>query len=209
MGGPRLAASRRWGRVVRLTRSGAWRIAPLVAVAVALACWGVQPGGVRAQLLDPPAGWDMWDPEWTQRDVWAPDRMDASTRERMTRHETFIREGVPAPYAGVRNPSSRTPVVFRAGAALYGEHCARCHDPSGMGGGDAGLALYPSPALLAQLIRMPDAVDEYLLWAISEGGVPFGTAMPAFKDELSREQIWQIVTYMRAGFPPVGEAGRP
>jgi mono/diheme cytochrome c family protein len=70
-----------------------------------------------------------------------------------------------------------------------------------MGGGDAGNALYPSPALLAQLVRTPQGVDAYLLWAISEGGAPFGTQMPAFKDTLSQEQIWQIVTYMRAGFP--------
>jgi mono/diheme cytochrome c family protein len=50
---------------------------------------------------------------------------------------------------------------------------------------------------------MPDAVDEYLLWAISEGGKSFGTNMPAFKDALTEEQIWQIITYMRAGFPAV------
>ena len=45
--------------------------------------------------------------------------------------------------------------------------------------------------------------DEYLLWAISEGGAPFGTDMPAFKDALSRDEIWQIIAYMRAGFPKV------
>jgi len=49
---------------------------------------------------------------------------------------------------------------------------------------------------------MAYAVDPYLLWAISEGGQPFGTQMPAFKDTLEREEIWQIVTYMRAGFRP-------
>jgi mono/diheme cytochrome c family protein len=70
------------------------------------------------------------------------------------------------------------------------------------------LALYPSPALLAHLIRMPDTVDEYLLWAISDGGKPFGTKMPAFKDALTEEQIWQIVTYMRAGFPAMDATGR-
>ena len=77
-----------------------------------------------------------------------------------------------------------------------------------MGHGDAGQALYPSPALLADLIRMPQAVDEYLLWAISEGGAPFGTKMPAFKDQLTREQIWQVITYMRAGFPAPKTTGQ-
>jgi mono/diheme cytochrome c family protein len=30
--------------------------------------------------------------------------------------------------------------------------------------------------------------------------------MPAFKDVLSKQQIWQIVAYLRAGFPVVGPA---
>ena len=53
------------------------------------------------------------------------------------------------------------------------------------------------------MIRMPMMADEYLLWAISEGGAPFGTDMPAFKDALSQDEIWQIIAYMRAGFPKV------
>jgi len=51
-------------------------------------------------------------------------------------------------------------------------------------------------------------VDAYLLWAISEGGAAFGSRMPAFADRLSREQIWQIVTWMRAGFPAVAETSQ-
>jgi mono/diheme cytochrome c family protein len=90
---------------------------------------------------------------------------------------------------------------------LYAEHCAGCHDPAGMGHGEAGLALYPSPALLAQLVRMPGGADEYLLWAIAEGGGAFASQMPAFADRLSREQIWQIIAYMRAGFPSAAAAG--
>jgi mono/diheme cytochrome c family protein len=121
----------------------------------------------------------------------------------MTRHEAFIKNGVPPAYRTGRNPTAKVPDTIREGGVLYAQNCASCHDASGLGHGEAGLALYPSPALLAHLIRMPDAVDEYLLWAISEGGKPFGTNMPAFKDALTEEQIWQIITYMRAGFPAV------
>jgi mono/diheme cytochrome c family protein len=45
------------------------------------------------------------------------------------------------------------------------------------------------------------SVDEYMLWSISDGGAAFGTAMPAYKDVLTKDEIWKIVTYMRAGFP--------
>jgi len=44
-------------------------------------------------------------------------------------------------------------------------------------------------------------------WA-GEGGAPFGTRIPAFKDALSQEQIWQIIAYMRAGFPALGAGGQ-
>ena len=70
-----------------------------------------------------------------------------------------------------------------------------------MGDGDIANALNPSPALLAYLIQMPMSVDEYLMWSISEGGTDLGTAMPAFKEKLSREEIWKIIAFMRAGFP--------
>lgn len=71
----------------------------------------------------------------------------------------------------------------------------------GMGDGDKGLAVNPSPALLAFMIQTPMAVDEYLMRSISEGGALFGTDMPAFKDRLSAAQIWKIIVYMRAGVP--------
>jgi mono/diheme cytochrome c family protein len=185
------------------SRKASWLVALLTALVLAT----VDPGPAGAQLRDPPPGWDMWDPGWTRRDVWQPERMDRSLRWRMTRHEAFMRDGVPAAYRGARNPLTRTPDTISAGGALYAQECATCHDPVGAGDGDAGQALYPSPALLAHLLRMPQAVDEYLLWAIAEGGDPFGTAMPAFKDVLSQDQIWRIITYMRAGFPPPAGSG--
>ena len=56
-------------------------------------------------------------------------------------------------------------------------------------------------ALLAFMITRPISVDEYLLWAISDGGKQFDTAMPAYKDKLSRDEIWRLIAYMRKGFP--------
>jgi mono/diheme cytochrome c family protein len=66
------------------------------------------------------------------------------------------------------------------------------------------LSLFPPPALLVHLTRLPSRVDEYLIWSIVAGGELFGSDMPAFKDTLGRDEIWQIITYMRAGFPDIG-----
>lgn len=190
------------------SRKASWGAALLAAFCLGPGFATLCPGGARAQLREPPPGWDMWEPGWTRPDVWEPDRLDQSLRWRMTRHSAVMQDGVPAPYTGARNPLTKTPETIRAGGALYMENCVSCHDASGMGDGDAGRALYPSPALLAHLLRTPMAADEYLLWAISDGGRPFATPMPAFKDALTEEQIWQIITYMRAGFPAIGETGR-
>ena len=148
-----------------------------------------------------PCCWDMWNPNWMQRHMWGPGRRGPEMRHRMTRHWTFMHQGIPAAYRGARNPFSSDAKTVSEGRALYQEKCASCHGSTGMGDGKAGRALNPSPALLAYMIQMPMAVDEYLLWSVSDGGEMFGTAMPAFKGVLTKDQIWKVIAYMRAGFP--------
>jgi mono/diheme cytochrome c family protein len=146
-------------------------------------------------------GWDMWNPGWMHRPMWDPGHMGPMQQQRMLRHWTFMHQGVPAEYRGQTSTVAPTAATIREGATLYAENCASCHGATGLGDGEAGRALNPSPALLAYMINMPVAVDEYLLWTISEGGKPLGTGMPAFKDSLTKEEIWKVIAFMRAGFP--------
>lgn len=120
---------------------------------------------------------------------------------RLLRHTTFMQYGVPKNYEGAKSTESTGPQTLAAGHKLYAEHCAACHGKDGMGSGEPGRAVSPSPALLAYMIRRPISVDEYLLWAITEGGKQFESEMPAFMDKLSRDDIWRVIAYMRAGFP--------
>jgi len=143
---------------------------------------------------------DRWDPGRTERDNWGTGMMEP-LQHRMERHWTFMLSGVPSKYRGQYNPLSQTPEVILAGSEIYKKKCAVCHGALGLGNGVMANSLNPSPALLAYMIQTPMSVDEYLIWSISEGGKEFGTAMPAFKDTLSEKEIWEIVTYMRAGFP--------
>lgn len=122
-------------------------------------------------------------------------------RQRAIRHWTYMNQGVPGAYPGQRNPSRANVETLASGRTLYRQNCASCHGPRGLGDGVAARSLAPSPAILTYFVSSPMAADEYLFWAISEGGEPFGTDMPAFKYSLSQSQIWKIITYMRAGFP--------
>jgi len=108
--------------------------------------------------------------------------------------------GVQAEYQGAKSSVGKDIRTIEEGARLYVERCSSCHGKQGLGDGEAR-SLLPSPALLAFMIQRPISVDEYLLWSISEGGKQFDTEMPAFKSVLTREDIWKIIAYMRAGFP--------
>jgi len=118
------------------------------------------------------------------------------------RHRVYERDGVPDAYAGKRNLFPADEAILSAGRGLYIQHCGDCHGPDGMGDGDDASALSPSPAMIGELVQSPGAADEYLLWSISDGGRQFATRMPAFKGKLTENQIWAIVTYLRAGLPP-------
>lgn len=168
----------------------------VVAVSVAAACaqqqrgdwWGHGPMGSGHMSSDHMHGWG-----------WG--NMGPGQEQRMQRHWTYMNEGVPAAYRGARSTVRATPEVVAEGRALYSQNCASCHGTAGLGDGEAGRSLVPSPALLRWFVQMPMSGDEFLLWTVSEGGERFGTDMPAFKQVLSEDDIWKIIAYMRAGFP--------
>ncbi len=143
---------------------------------------------------------DYWQPQWMQRELWGPGRMPKGMQVRLLRHWTYVNHGVPEDYQNARSKITRDSVAILEGGQLYNQHCTSCHGVNGLGNGDAGKSLMPSPALLSYMINRPISADEYLLWAISDGGQQFQTSMPAFKDKLSRNDIWKIIAYMRAGF---------
>jgi mono/diheme cytochrome c family protein len=120
---------------------------------------------------------------------------------RLLRHTTFMQYGVPKDYEGAKSTVSAGAQTLTEGSKLFSDHCAACHGRDGMGGGEPGRAVSPSPALLAYMIKRPISVDEYLLWSIADGGKQFDSEMPAFKEKLSRDDIWRVIAYMRAGFP--------
>lgn len=109
-----------------------------------------------------------------------------------TRHSTTI----PADYAGRASPVSSDDESAARGAVIFTSNCAVCHGDGGMGDGPTAASLDPSPAPIARTSLMMG--DDYLFWRVSEGGVPFATAMPVWKETLDEQARWDVINYVRA-----------
>ena len=122
----------------------------------------------------------------------------------MARHHVAMMGGVPAPYANLANPLPQNAATVERGARVYAANCASCHGITGRGDGADARKLNPRPANLARLSSMPmSRWDPLMYWTIAEGGAQFGTAMPAFKDSLSNDDIWAATAYIQARLPQV------
>ncbi|CDY74631.1 High-affinity iron permease [Caballeronia glathei] len=115
----------------------------------------------------------------------------------MARHHFVMMNGIDPQYTSKENPLEPTAPNIESGRTLFEQNCARCHGVTGLGDGPDGANLFPRPANVAAVSKMPMASDGYLLWSISEGGVPVGSAMPPFKGALKEDEIWKIITYLR------------
>lgn len=123
--------------------------------------------------------------------------MGGSRGMSMLRHRYVMQNGVPDAYRSKDNPLQPAASNLTAGERVYEKNCASCHGASGRGDGPAGENLDPRPTDIARFTRMPMASDGYFYWTIAEGGAPVDSAMPAFGNVLSEEEIWQLLMYVR------------
>lgn len=88
---------------------------------------------------------------------------------------------------------SNDPEVIAMGRELYIMLCELCHGERGNGAGSAGQAWNPPPSDFtgADVQAQSDGV---LFWKIREGNPP---NMLSYKNMLSEEEVWQLVTYIR------------
>jgi len=109
---------------------------------------------------------------------------------------------IPAPYNSMTNPLPKTHETVERGAAVYQQNCAACHGATGAGDGPAGQKLSPRPANLQWLSQMMMVQwDPFMYWTVAEGGAQYGNAMPAFKNTLSKDDIWAVIAYIQARLP--------
>jgi high-affinity iron transporter len=81
------------------------------------------------------------------------------------------------------------------GKAIYERLCGVCHGAQGKGDGPAGQMMKPPAADLTGS-KLKDKPDAELFQTIQNGRLT--TAMPAFKGQLSDQQIHDVVAYIRS-----------
>lgn len=120
----------------------------------------------------------------------------------IVRKQQVIMHGIPQSYARMRDSTPDTETKLRRGRMVFDRSCAACHGWTGQGTGPEAFAQVPAPADLEWLARTPKNRSEpYMYWTIAEGGQAFESEMPAFKDQLSRKDMWAVIAYVRAGLP--------
>jgi mono/diheme cytochrome c family protein len=110
------------------------------------------------------------------------------------------RPEAPADFKDKKNALNGNADAIKAGEGLFKSQCVSCHGAEADGNSDAGKALKPQAGNLrsADFQAMSDG---YIFWRISKGGIGAnisGSAMQAFDAQLSDDQRWQLVAYLRS-----------
>jgi mono/diheme cytochrome c family protein len=93
----------------------------------------------------------------------------------------------------VKNPIAPTPQNLAAAAQLFHDNCAGCHGDKGLGDGPTSKILKKKPANFTDPKLQSSETDGSLFWKMTEGRLP----MPTWKDDLSDDERWQLVNYIR------------
>ncbi|MCB8981385.1 MAG: copper resistance protein CopC [Ardenticatenaceae bacterium] len=104
----------------------------------------------------------------------------------------FTVEYTPAKFA--TNPILPDVESIAIGQALFNENCVPCHGPEGRGNGPTAQTLSPPPADFAAGHTAIHTDGDLYYWILQ--GIE-DTAMPAFGDQLTEEQAWHLVNYVR------------
>lgn len=111
-----------------------------------------------------------------------------------------------------RNPDGTVdPAIIEEGRVLFQINCRPCHGTPADGAGPMAYGFRLKPANFRSEDTIVTVIEAYAFWRIKEGGIglpadasPWDSAMPAWKNELTDEQIWKIIAaeYDTAGVEP-------
>jgi mono/diheme cytochrome c family protein len=108
--------------------------------------------------------------------------------------------GAPASTGGPVNPFTPDAASIAAGGATFQSLCSTCHGARGLGDGPQAGGLIPPPANLGTHVPLHSDGELFIMVA---DGFP-RTAMTGFRGQLTDEQIWHVVNFLRTLEDPNG-----
>ncbi|MFL5759597.1 MAG: FixH family protein [Thermomicrobiales bacterium] len=90
--------------------------------------------------------------------------------------------------------STADQAAITRGKAIYDMNCASCHGATGRGDGPGAAGLNPAPVDFTSPLHKAHQQQDLLFWVKEGIG---GSAMPAFGDQLTDEQISDVLAYVR------------
>jgi mono/diheme cytochrome c family protein len=85
--------------------------------------------------------------------------------------------------------------VLAAGKSVFKNKCAKCHGPGGLGDGEDADPDHREHMDLTNPKRADRNTDGVVFYKVSNGRKR--PKMPAFKEELTEQQVWSIVAYVQ------------
>ena len=89
------------------------------------------------------------------------------------------------------------------GRRIYFENCFYCHGDNMQGAGMFAHGYDPIPANFNDATTIAMLQESYLFWRIAKGArglpsesTPWSSAMPAWEDFLTEEEIWDVIIYL-------------
>lgn len=97
-------------------------------------------------------------------------------------------------------PETKSPLtvddkVLAAGKKVFADKCRKCHGPDGLGDGPDADPDHVEEMNLTNPKRADRNPDGVVFYKVMNGRSR--PKMPAFKDELSKDQIWSVVAYVQ------------
>jgi mono/diheme cytochrome c family protein len=99
---------------------------------------------------------------------------------------------IPASATELKSPVTPTPEVLKRGSSIFESRCRPCHGPEGKGNGPLSDPAHPAADLTAG-VKADLAPDGVLFYRVWNGKRP----MPAFKSDLSQEEVWTVLEYVK------------
>jgi mono/diheme cytochrome c family protein len=91
------------------------------------------------------------------------------------------------------------------GERVYHQNCMVCHGDALDGNGPFAHGFNPLPLSFRDAGTIAQLTESFVFWRIAKGGpglpregAPWNSAMPAWEDLLTEEEIWSVIIYMYA-----------